>query len=245
MRLLFWPAKLLLWRDGLLVLILAVHSTTARLAVAVTQDGRVLIERILPPSREHMENIAILIRRIAEMVEIELGEFDGFGAAIGPGSFSGIRVGLAVMKGLAFALKKPVFGISSLEILARQAFDDGRSTLPVIDARRKEVFTAVYQKSGNRMVLSEGPHLTGSVGFLEILDRTPGPVVVCGDRVMDSLVESRPNVFRSIVEEPLPSVCAVLTEECIRRGEPGNVHGLTPLYVRRSDAEEKRFRTVG
>ena len=76
-----------------------------------------------------------------------MGAIDGFGVAIGPGSFSGTRVGLATIKGMALALGKPVAGISSLDILAWQALKDGEWGAPVIDARRGEIYTAFYRKS--------------------------------------------------------------------------------------------------
>ncbi|MFH1117358.1 MAG: tRNA (adenosine(37)-N6)-threonylcarbamoyltransferase complex dimerization subunit type 1 TsaB, partial [Pseudomonadota bacterium] len=186
------------------MIVLALHSTTPRLGVAVARNGEVLAELILPPSREHLENVTRAIKDLTETAGVRLDDVDLFGTATGPGSFSGIRVGLAVVKGLALALKKPVVGVSSLDILARQAVGNGGPAVPVIDARRQEVYTAVFSRQANDVTLLEGPYLKDLQDFSRLLDRYADPLVVCGDGVADALVESRVNAMRILVEGPHP-----------------------------------------
>ena len=135
------------------MVILAVHSTSASLSVAITENRVVLREVILPPDRKHLENLAPLIRDLTAELHLSVLDFDGFGVAMGPGTFSGTRVGLATIKGMALALAKPVAGISSLDILAWQALKDGEWGASVIDARRGEIYTAFYRKSGEKVML--------------------------------------------------------------------------------------------
>lgn len=225
------------------MIILALHSTTPRLGVAITRDGRVLGERILPPSREHLENIALAIRDLAEETEVALGDVDGFAAAIGPGSFSGIRVGLAVVKGLALALNKPVVGVSSLEIIAWQALDRHGQAVPVIDARRGEGYAGVYTRSQDSLRTTEGPYLLDPAGFSDLLSRYSVPIVVTGDPVMDEVADTMPHVVRSVADTASPTACALLAEHRMKRGDTESPHALMPLYIRRSDAEENRART--
>jgi tRNA threonylcarbamoyladenosine biosynthesis protein TsaB len=222
------------------VVILAVHSTSASLSVAVSDNGVVLHESILPPARRHLENLAPLIRDLTAELHLSLSDIDGFGVAIGPGSFSGTRVGLATIKGMALALKKPVAGISSLRILAWQALKAGEWAAPVIDARRGEIYTAFYKKSGEDAMLVSRPMLIKSEEFSEHAQKVTGRLTLCGDSVLDHLVESMPNLVRSPVNAPSAAACALLAYERIRRGDTDDVHLLTPLYIRRSDAEEKR-----
>jgi tRNA threonylcarbamoyladenosine biosynthesis protein TsaB len=222
------------------VVILAVHSTSASLSVAVSANRVVLRETILPPARRHLENLAPLIRDLTAELNLSLTSIDGFGLAIGPGSFSGTRVGLATIKGMALCLVRPVAGISSLGILAWQALQDGEWAAPVIDARRGEIYTAFYRKSGEDAILVSGPMLIKLGEFSEHAEKVGGPLLLCGDSVLDHLVDSIPNLVRSPVNAPSAAACALLAYERLRRGDADDIHLLTPLYIRRSDAEEKR-----
>ena len=227
------------------MIVLAIHSTTPRLGVAIGKDADILGELILSPSREHLENVTLAIKDLTETTRIALEEVDAFAVATGPGSFSGIRVGLAVVKGLALALGKPAIGVSCLAILAWQATGNGELAVPLIDARRQEVYAAVYKRVANNVTLTEGPHLTKLEELQGVLGRHPDPFVVCADRAVDEFVASRANVVRRFLDSPSPAACASLALERLRMGDPGPVHSLTPLYVRRSDAEVNRSRVQG
>jgi tRNA threonylcarbamoyladenosine biosynthesis protein TsaB len=210
------------------------------LSVAVTDDRVVLREIILPPARKHLENLAPLIRDLSAELHLSLSAIDGLGVALGPGSFSGTRVGLATIKGMALALAKPVAGISSLDILAWQALKDGQWGASVIDARRGEIYTAFYFKTGENVKLVSGPMLIKAEEFSQHAEKVSGELLLCGDPVLDHMVESIPNLVRSPVASPSAAACALLAYERIRRGNVDDLHLLTPLYIRRSDAEEKK-----
>jgi tRNA threonylcarbamoyladenosine biosynthesis protein TsaB len=143
------------------------------LSVAITENRVVLREVILPPDRKHLENLAPLIRDLTAELHVSVLGIDGFGVALGPGSFSGTRVGLATIKGMALALAKPVAGISSLDILAWQALKDGEWGAPVIDARRGEIYTAFYRKSGEEVMLVAGPMLIKAEEFSQHTRKSP------------------------------------------------------------------------
>jgi tRNA threonylcarbamoyladenosine biosynthesis protein TsaB len=195
---------------------------------------------VLPPSREHLENLALIIMELTGRIGIRLGEVDGFGVATGPGSFSGIRVGLAMVKGMALALGKPVAGVSTLEVLAWEALQEGQAGIPVIDARRGQIYTAFYRKGSYGLEQIREAQVVGPDEFAELASRACERVIICGDHTMDHLVGVTGNLSRSPVEIPSPSVCANLAQARIQSGEAAGVHGVAPLYVRRSDAEEKR-----
>jgi tRNA threonylcarbamoyladenosine biosynthesis protein TsaB len=222
------------------VVILAVHSTSPSLSVAITENRAVLREVILPADRKHLENLAPLMRDLTQELHLNVLDIDGFGVAMGPGSFSGTRVGLATIKGMALALAKPVAGMSSLDILAWQALKDGQWGAPVIDARRDEIYTAFYRKSGERLILVAGPMLIRAEEFSQHAESVPSEVLLCGDHVLDHLVVSIPNLVRSPVTGPSAAACSLLACEKMREGNADDLHLLTPLYIRRSDAEEKK-----
>lgn len=222
------------------MVILGVHSTSASLSVAVTENREVLREIILPPARKHLENLAPLIRNLTAEMHLSVSAIDGFGVAKGPGSFSGTRVGLATIKGIALALGKPVAGISSLDVSAWQALKDGQWGASVIDARRGEIYTAFYRKSGENLILVSEPMLIKAEEFLQHAEKISGEILLCGDPVLDHLVESISNLIRSPVAGPSAAACGLMAHERIRQGNADDLHSLTPLYIRRSDAEEKK-----
>ncbi len=222
------------------MIILGVHSTSAYLSVAVTENALVRGEVVLPPARKHLENLACVIKDLTAELRLNVMSIDGFGVALGPGSFSGVRIGLATIKGMALVLGRPISGISSLDILAWQALRDGEWGAPIIDARRSEIYTAFYRKSGGNLTLVSGPMLIKAEEFLRYAEEVSSRLLICGDSVLDHLVASNSNLTKSPVSVPSAGVCALLAYERIMRGDTDDLHTLTPLYIRRSDAEEKR-----
>jgi tRNA threonylcarbamoyladenosine biosynthesis protein TsaB len=221
------------------VIVLAIHSTTQCLAAALVRDGNVLAEEVRPPAREHAESLAVMVKGLIEDLGMTVRDLDGLGVAMGPGSFSGIRVGLATVKGMGLVLGKPVAGISSLEILAWEGLRQGESGASVIDARRGEIYVCLYKKEGDGLDLLDGPVLTAADG-LELL-KWPGTdrLVICGDPATERLAESS-NIPHRTVSGCSASACGELTLKRLHNGDWDDLHALVPLYVRRSDAEEKK-----
>lgn len=222
------------------MIVLAVNSSSASLSVAVTRDGEVLGETVVFSNHEHLERLPPAIRKLTGDLKLDLAQVDGFGVAIGPGSFSGIRVGLATVKGMALALGKPVCGISTLEILACAALEPGESGAPVIDARRKQVYTALYTKEQPfKLTLEEGPLLWSADDFLKNPAFNSKRILICGDS-NSSLPGELANVVNRRLKFSTAVSCAGLTEERLRKGKAGPLHAISPLYIRPSDAEAKR-----
>jgi tRNA threonylcarbamoyladenosine biosynthesis protein TsaB len=131
------------------VTILALDTTSQHGSLALRRDGAILCDVALDSSEGYAHLIFQAIAGLLRDAGVGLSEIDCFAAASGPGSFTGVRVGLAAVKGLATALGKPAAGISNLRALA--SFGNLR---PVIDARRGEIYTAVYD-AGLRLVSPE------------------------------------------------------------------------------------------
>jgi tRNA threonylcarbamoyladenosine biosynthesis protein TsaB len=225
--------------QGLDVIILAVHSTSPVLSVAITENERVLAEQAAEPDRRHLENLPILINDLLTRLELNPVDMEGIAVARGPGSFSGIRVGLATAKGMALALGKPVVGVSSLEILAWQGIQDGEWGYPIIDARRNEVYTGLYYRRDGRLDLHAGPVLAPVDSWALSAKNEATRAIVCGDPLAEHLAASDTNRLEARVLVPSAAACAYLGWLRFRSGEMDDVHSLAPLYIRRSDAEEK------
>lgn len=124
--------------------ILAIDSSTKFLCLGLYDDGKIY-EYNLDLERKHSSLIVVTIKRVLDALEWKINEIDYFACGLGPGSFTGIRVGLATVKGFSWALNKPLLGISTLEILARNVGWYASYIVPAIDAKRNLIYCSIYK----------------------------------------------------------------------------------------------------
>jgi tRNA threonylcarbamoyladenosine biosynthesis protein TsaB len=208
--------------------------------VAIVRGESVLGETVLPPGKEHLENLAPTIKDLTEHVGITLRDLDGLAVTSGPGSFSGIRIGIACVKGIAIAVNRPAMGVPSLEIPAWQVLGEGRIGISVIDARRGEVYLAGYQKKGRLTEQIVAPRLVRADALASFMADMPEGTAILGDASLEGVFGSIPNVGKEFVSTPSAAACGLIAYERFKRGHANELHSLAPVYVRRSDAEEKR-----
>jgi len=129
------------------VKILGIDTTTQSLCIGIYDSGRIY-EYNLQLERRHSVLAVTTIQRVLEALCWKAQEVDYFACGIGPGSFTGVRIGTAAVKGLAWSLHKPVIGVSSLDILAANAPSDG-IIMPAVDARRSLIYCSIYRKDAS------------------------------------------------------------------------------------------------
>ena len=133
-------------------LILSVDTSTKVCSVAIHENGLLLANVEQFEENSHAERLALLIQEVCNNAKLKLHQIDAFALAKGPGSYTGLRIGSSTLKGLCFALEKPLIAIGTLRMMAEGMFqmaDDDTLVCPMIDARRMEVYTAVYDSKGN------------------------------------------------------------------------------------------------
>jgi tRNA threonylcarbamoyladenosine biosynthesis protein TsaB len=208
--------------------------------VAVTQGDSVLEQVVLPPGREHLENLVPIISDLLSRLHIHIRQLDGLAVATGPGSFSGIRIGIACIKGIATVLKMPVVGVSSLEIQAWQVLKEDQTGISLLDARRAETYVAGFHKKNNLLEYIFEPALIDSSEVETLISEMPDIAAIVGEPAAAGLISLLRKDLQHVIVNPSASACALIAFERLRRGQANRVHSLVPLYVRRSDAEEKR-----
>ena len=239
------------------MLVLALDTTTRGGSVAVARDGRVLDLLTGDPGRPHAERMPADLVRSLERAGASLAEVDVFAVAVGPGSFTGLRIGIAAIQGCAFATGRPVVGVSALEALALAVA--GGSQAPVrrlgvwIDAQRHEVFSALYDLRGAgasaALETVEGPAVgdpAATAGrWHSLLGAAWCPIVGDGAvRYRQSLADAAGAPVPVIDPPPLAATIALVAEQRARAGESTLPHAIRPLYVRRPDAELARDRRL-
>jgi tRNA threonylcarbamoyladenosine biosynthesis protein TsaB len=237
------------------VFILALDTTTRGGSVAVTADDRLLALVPGDETRTHIERLPAEFDAALQHAGVSRGVLDLLAVATGPGAFTGLRIGLAAIQGLAMALDRPVAGVSALDALAWQARHEPVDfVVPWMDAQRGDVFAAFYAGGAPLATVATprahaegGPTAASPVALLEqwrpYLDGHSALFV--GDAVgRDADVIARLGAGRWIARAPAPlaPALAVLAWHRALAGLAGPPHALEPIYARRPDAEIERER---
>ena len=135
--------------------ILAIDTATMSCSAAIVADGLLRAELNTVTNQTHSKHLMDMIHTVCDMSEIKIAEVDGFAVTIGPGSFTGLRIGISTIKGLAWSLNKPVVGVSSLDAIAWQCDLSPYPICSLLDARKHEVYYCLYLFSVDA-VKSEG-----------------------------------------------------------------------------------------
>jgi len=222
--------------------LLAVDTATPTVSVAIGLDGALLGNIALGQGRRHAEQLAPAIAYLTRECDVALDQLAGIGVGIGPGLFTGLRVGVTTAKVMAQALRIPVVGLASLDLLAyplRHA--RGRLIAAVIDARRREVFTALYRPvpGGVQRVSDYG---VGSPARLAAdLNARGEDTLLAGDGALLYAAEfdDLEHVEHAGPGFAAPSAAALiaLTTARMEQEEFVQAGDLVPLYLRQSDAE--------
>jgi tRNA threonylcarbamoyladenosine biosynthesis protein TsaB len=227
-------------------LLLAIESATADASVAVLRGAEPLIERVL--SRDRPASEALLPALLAALDDAKLGlaQLDAFAVSIGPGSFTGLRVGVATLKGLAFGAAQPVVAVPTLAALAARVAPARGPVAALLDARRGEVYAAIHAESPATEPVA--PAVLRPEELAEALARAAGagPCVAIGDGVAVAApaLRSRFGDRIELVPPPrgTPSALAVgrLAQALLARGGGVSADAIAPVYVRRAEAEVLR-----
>jgi tRNA threonylcarbamoyladenosine biosynthesis protein TsaB len=221
------------------VLILGIETATEQVGVAIGGHEGVIATFEVARGRRHAEILTPAIEFVCRQSDIDVDEIGCIAVDVGPGLFTGMRVGLATAKALALALRIPVIGISSLDLLAFPCRHTDRVVVPVIDARKAEVFWAMYRQVPGGVQQVSAPTV-GPIDDLvaDLLARSQD-VLCVGDgaeRYRDEIMEG----YRCEISAPVhPSAAALvqlahakaLREEWVRPDE------IEPVYLRAPDAQ--------
>jgi len=232
------------------VLILSLDTTTPKASCAVARDGVVVNEEPIDTSRQLALQLPGALRDILDLSAVALEDIDAFAVATGPGSFTGLRIGIATMQGLAFGLGRPLIGISGLTALravASPAFLGSRIAAWV-DAWRGDVYAVLFEDGRQ---IGE-PTVARPAALLDELARSkPTPytndVLFIGDgaETYRDLIASRLGHAARMADPVVPllaAVIAMLATIEYKSGHRPPPHAIRPIYVRRSDAELARDR---
>jgi tRNA threonylcarbamoyladenosine biosynthesis protein TsaB len=221
-------------------ILLTVDTATPAGSVALTREETLLGEVLLHVKGTHTDRVLVTARQLLADTGVALEAVKGFAVVIGPGAFTGLRVGVATVKGLALATGRPVIGVSSLQTLALQAPFSRFPVCALLDARKKEVYAGLFDTAGGF------PSPLGKEAVLppeKLLEGLSGPVLFVGDgavayrTLIVRQMGSRAHFVPWTHNLPRASQAAGLALNAWRQGETIPLERLSPRYIRASEAE--------
>ncbi len=222
-------------------LILCIETGTNICSAALSHNGTLLSLRESEEGRDHAQKLASFIDELLRENDIDADELDAVAVGMGPGSYTGLRIGTSVAKGICYGADKPLIGVSSLKSLAMVAVEDYNAGIiecgpiedmllcPMIDARRMEVYSAVYDSAGNELSPVEARVIDESSLSNFMPDRQMllfgGGALKCRD------VMKRPGIVYASVA-PSARGMAALADRKFRNGEFEDVAYFEPFYLK-------------
>ena len=226
--------------------ILAFESSAKAASVAILADGKLLGESYQNSGQTHSRTLMKMAEDLLANCDLTVANIDAAAVAAGPGSFTGVRIGVAAAKGFCWGRELPCYGVSTLEAMAWSAGRQDVVLVPAMDARRSQVYTAVFDGTGGtlRRLMEDSAISVEELGrFLETVEK---PKLLVGDGA-----ELCYNVLGSGREDLLlapehlrmqrASGVALAALALMERGTPADAGALTPTYLRLSQAERERL----
>ena len=224
-------------------LLLALETALGLPGVALLREGELVAEITLPPTRPVSEQLLPGIDALLALDGSTLDAVEAFALSIGPGSFTGIRVGVATVKGLAFGGARRVAAVSTLAALACAAGGPGEAVAAIVDARRGEVYAGVYELTSSEpsCCLPDGLY-----GVADLAARLPASCLLAGDgaslhaEAFRAALGAGARILPEAWARPRASQVGRLGHALLAKGEGISAEELSPRYLRRAEAEARR-----
>ena len=225
--------------------ILAFETSAKAASVALLDQGKLLGECYQNTGMTHSQTLMVMAEDLLKTAGLTAQDVDAVAVAAGPGSFTGVRIGVAAAKGFAWGRQIPCYGVSTLESMARNLGVWQGYVVPAIDARRSQVYTAIFHAEKGVLTRLEADMAISLEELKEKIKNFPEPVFLIGDGAnlcYNTLLEE----VTGLVLPPEHRMhqraagVALAAQVLIDAGEPGNGAELTPNYLRLSQAERER-----
>lgn len=223
--------------------ILAIDASGLSGSVAYISDYKLVGEYYICHKLTHSQTIMPMLEHLRKIIGLDLEQVDAVAVTSGPGSFTGIRIGVATAKAMALALGVPIIGMPTLDVMAYNITFTNQLICPIMDARRNQVYTSIYKWQENKLQRIED-YLAISID--ELLDKVSDQeVIFLGDGVdvmRNKIIETmgdKAHFAPSFLHMQRASVLAHLACEAYQNGKVEDANNFVPMYLRKSQAERE------
>lgn len=228
--------------------ILALDSSGLVASVAVVENDNLIAEYTVNYKKTHSQTLLPMMDEIIHMTETDMGSVDAIAVAKGPGSFTGLRIGAATVKGLGLALKKPIIGIPTVEGLAMNLYETNSLICPLMDARRNQVYTGIYKFSDGRLQTVKEQMPVGIEEIIDALNIIGQEVIFLGDGIpvyKDRIAAGMTVPYHfapAHVNKQRAAAIGVRAMDYFKNGLYVSADEFEPEYLRLSQAERERLK---
>ena len=225
--------------------ILGIDTSTMAANVAVLEDDKLICEYTINTKKTHSQKLMPMIENMLKLSDIDIKEIDAIGICVGPGSFTGLRIGMATAKAMAHVNNIPLIGVNSLEILGANMDLCDKKICAILDAQRNQVYTNTYKLENNKIKeLQEEISIMPIDDLLEQLSTSGEEWVIVGEAVY-KYKEKIEDISNITIPSPAnnitkaSSLCVIARDKFDKNKEVHNCYDINPMYIRKSQAEEQ------
>jgi len=226
--------------------LLALDSSGLVASVAIVTEDSLLAEYTINYKKTHSQTLLPMLDEIVRMLELDLSEVDGIAVAAGPGSFTGLRIGCATAKGLGLALNKPIIAVPTLDSLAYNLFGTDKLICPLMDAKRNQVYTGLYEFSGNYFKVLKKQTAIAVEEIIDEINLLGREVIYLGDGTSPykGIIQEKTKVSYQFAPLHLnrqrAGAVGALGIEYYQKNKVETAEQHEPVYLRLSQAERER-----
>lgn len=224
--------------------ILGIDTSTMAANVAVLEDDKLICEYTINTKKTHSQKLMPMIENMLKISDIKIKDIDAIGICVGPGSFTGLRIGMATAKAMAHVNNIPLIGVNSLEILGSNIEFSNKKICAILDAQRNQVYTCKYIFEDNKSKVLEEISIKPIDDLLEELQATGEEWVIVGEAVYKykEKIEVISNINISSPSNHITkasSLCVLAKDKLEQNIDVHNCYDINPMYIRKSQAEEQ------
>ena len=226
--------------------VLAIDSSGLVAGAAIVEDDKVLAEYTLNDKKTHSQTLLALIDSMCQMLALDLHTLDAVAVAKGPGSFTGLRIGVSTAKGIAMALDIPVIGVPTVDALAYQIYDSDSLICPMMDARRNQVYTGLYHVRAGKLEVVLPQAALDANEIIDVINNRKERVIFTGDGVpvyqdlIEMNIKTEFAFAAPFAARQRAAALGILGISYAKEGRTVPAEDFRPEYLRASQAERER-----
>lgn len=222
--------------------ILGIDTSTMAASVAVIEDNQLVCEYTINTKKTHSQKLMPMIENMLKESDLNINDIDLIGICVGPGSFTGLRIGMATAKAIAHVNNIPIVGVTSLEMLAANMNLCDKKICSILDAQRNQVYTAKFEYIGNRLVQINDTDILEIDKLINEISSSEDDYILIGEAVY-KYEEKLKDIENISIPSPshnvtkASSLCSIALEKYNQGENIESCYTINPMYIRKSQAE--------